>query len=83
MLHNYRKDWTNKTIEQRLRRRLERIGFKLHRSRKHKPTTEDQCGYRIDEIGIYFDKPVAGENFNLSLEEVADFQEYLTERFAN
>lgn len=58
-----------KKREDRVRRRLERQGFELKKSRARTYTADNQGGYMILRNGII----EAGERFDLSLDDVERF----------
>ncbi len=59
----------NKTLERKLRRALEKRGFRLCKSRIHSINADNYGGYMIvDNIGNYV---VAGARFEMDLDDVA------------
>lgn len=59
----------NKSMEQKLRRTLEKLGYALTKSRKHNWSYDDQGGYMIVDNSI--NGVVAGSHFDLSLDDAA------------
>ena len=63
---------TNKNLEKKLRRALNKHGYALHKSRK--PFGLDNLGgYMI--VDIYNNAVVAGARYDLSLEDVSEWLE--------
>lgn len=63
---------TNKNLEKKLRRALNKHGYALHKSRK--PFGMDNLGgYMI--VDIYHNAVVAGDRYSFSLEDVSDWLE--------
>jgi hypothetical protein len=64
----------DKTYENRLRRQVERRGYKLQKIRRHDPTAWDYGTYQIVDTYtntvVYTDYSVAGRGYGLSLEDV-------------
>ncbi len=60
-----------KAAEQRLRRFLNRRGYRLVKSKARNYSYYNQLGYMI--VNNYYNLCVAGSNYSLSLEEAMDF----------
>jgi hypothetical protein len=63
--------YDDKVYENRLRRKAARLGLALRKSRARRLHLNDRGGYRI--VDPYHNFIVAGERFDLSLEEVEAF----------
>lgn len=63
--------YDDKVYENRLRRKAARLGLALRKSRARRLYLNNQGGYRI--VDPYHNFIVAGERFDLSLEEVEAF----------
>jgi hypothetical protein len=57
-----------KTLEQKLRRQLRKIGYRLEKSRVRNTHINNQCGYMI--IKIYNNIVYCGCNYELTLKDV-------------
>ena len=66
---------TEKSLEQKLRRTLRAAGYELHKSRVRNIHLDDLGGYCISRNNWL----VAGERFQLTLSDVAEWAEGLAE----
>lgn len=66
-----------KNQEQKLRRTLKSAGYALHKSRVRNIHGDNLGGYAI--VLVKYNAVVAGDRFQLSLEEVAEWADALTE----
>ena len=66
---------TEKALEQKLRRTLKSAGYVLHKSRVRNIHLDNLGGYMIADIMT--NAVVAGNRFQLSLEDVAEWAEEL------
>ncbi|MBR2491217.1 MAG: hypothetical protein IKB65_07015 [Ruminiclostridium sp.] len=62
---------TDQNLERRLRYALEKEGYKLHKSRTRRIHAHDLGGYRI--VDVRLNACIAGPDFQLELDDVADF----------
>lgn len=62
--------YTQKALEQSLRRKLMKAGYTMHKSRRCL-SLDNMGGYMI--VDLYGNYVVAGNRFDLSLEEVQDW----------
>lgn len=65
--------FTEKAMEQRLRRALNREGYGLHKSRTKAIHADDLGGYMVYDLAT--NAVVAGARFDLDLDDVARFVE--------
>ena len=60
-----------KKQEQMLRRRLQKAGYVLHKSRVKNTHADDFGGYMIEDVSL--NAVVSGSRFELNLDDVEDF----------
>jgi hypothetical protein len=63
--------FTEKAMEQQLRRALTKQGYQLQKSRARNWSCDDQQGYRIINAGSNYIE--SGERFDMSLDDVIAF----------
>ena len=61
---------SNQTMEQRLRRALNKHGYSLHKSRKG-ISADNLGGYMI--VNYYMNACVGGSRYDMNLDDVSDF----------